>query len=99
MRIALQTDTKLHAWGENEMAFNSDKVMLDPAETTEYSHILWDEGLIAEAFRYSRSQGNLIDKQKSLYDFFVEKAEDLFSGESPATAQRKRSTFLQFVKM
>ncbi|EME49757.1 hypothetical protein DOTSEDRAFT_68514 [Dothistroma septosporum NZE10] len=99
MTIASQTNTKLHAWGENEVAFDSDKTMLDPAETAEYSQILWDEGLIAEAFRYSKTLGNLIDEHKSLYDFFAERAEKLFSDEPPATAQRKRSTFLQFVKM
>ena len=99
MKIASQTDTKLHACDGSEAAFDSDGIMLDPAETKEYGEILWDEGLLAEAFSYSETQGSLIDKEKSLYDFFAEKAESLFFDGSPKVAQRKRSTFLQFVKM
>ncbi|KAK0940040.1 hypothetical protein LTR29_008375 [Friedmanniomyces endolithicus] len=78
LRIAKETGTHLHAWNEDSVIFGPDGNALDASETHEYSSLLWDDGLIADAFRYSNEHHAAIDSHRSLHDFFVEKAGSLF---------------------
>lgn len=95
LRIAKETGTQLHAWEEEEAVFDSHGRFLDAEEAEEYGRLLWDDGLIAKAFEYSEQNGSSIDPGRSLYDFFEEKAEHLFTDLSEDVAKRKRQTLLQ----
>jgi hypothetical protein len=93
--IAKITDTQLHYWDERQRIVDVDGVALDSKEAEEYGSILWDNGLISQAFRYSRENTAIIDPKVSLMDFFVEKAEGLFMDCEDQEAERKRRTLLK----
>ncbi|KAK0310733.1 hypothetical protein LTR01_003888 [Friedmanniomyces endolithicus] len=99
LRIAKETGTLLHAWDENSVIFGPGGDALDAFETDEYSSLLWDDGLIASAFRYSNEHHAAIGPERSLHDFFVEKAERLFLDQPEDVARRKRETLLQVASM
>ena len=99
LEIAKRTETELHAWDEREAIFDSDGKLLDAEEAEEYARLLWDDGLIAAAFEYSERCTESIDPGRSLYDFFEEKAQGLFTELPKAEAERKRRTLLQFTQM
>ncbi|KAK1078319.1 hypothetical protein LTR48_008508, partial [Friedmanniomyces endolithicus] len=99
LRIAKETGTHLHAWNEDSVIFGPDGNALDASETHEYSSLLWDDGLIADAFRYSNEHHAAIDSHRSLHDFFVEKAGSLFLDLPEDVARRKREMLLQVASM
>ncbi|KAK0247834.1 hypothetical protein B0A54_16543 [Friedmanniomyces endolithicus] len=99
LRIAKETGTLLHAWDENSVIFGPGGDALDAFETDEYSSLLWDDGLIASAFRYSNEHHAAIGPERSLHDFFVQKAERLFLDQPEDVARRKRETLLQVASM
>jgi hypothetical protein len=99
MQIAKDTGTILHAWDEEQNIFDSQGEPLDPDEASEYGRILWDDGLIAAAFKYSNEHSKSIPASKSLYDFFEEKVKDLFVDLPAVEAERKRKTLLQTISM
>lgn len=99
MQIARETGTKLHAWGEEAIVFDSEGKAIDDKEVEEHNALLWDDGLIGAAFTYSNEYNDSIDPKRSLYDFFCEKVETLFEKEPADIAQRKRKTLLQFASM
>lgn len=84
---------RLHAWDEDTRIYDSQGNVLEQTEANEFNRLLWDDGLIASAFRHANQNSASIDPQTSLYDFFVERSGDLFKDD------RKRTTFLQFVKL
>jgi hypothetical protein len=93
--IAKRTNTQLHYWDERQRIIDTDGKPLDSAEAEEYGSILWENGLISQAFRYSRENTATIDPQVSLMDFFVEKAGGLFGECEDQEAERKRKTLLK----
>ena len=99
MQIAKDTGTVLHAWNEEHNVIDSQGDPLDPDEASEYGRLLWDDGLIAAAFKYSNEHSKTIPASRSLYDFFEEKAEELFTDLPAVEAERKRKTLLQTVCM
>lgn len=74
MRLAKATGTQLHAWDEEQAIIDNEGKPMTADEAGEYARLLWDDGMIADAFRYSNKHHDTIDAQRSLYDFFVEKA-------------------------
>ncbi|GAB7365693.1 hypothetical protein MBLNU230_g7032t2 [Neophaeotheca triangularis] len=98
-RIAKETGTQLHAWSEEQALIDSDGQPLPAEEAGEYAQLLWDDGLVAQAFKYSNQHSSSIDPNRSLYDFFAEKAEDLFTTELPGVAKRKRQKLLDFASL
>ncbi|KAK8214832.1 hypothetical protein M8818_002415 [Zalaria obscura] len=98
-RIAEQTGTQLHAWDETQAVINTDGKSLSPEEAGEYAQILWDDGMISAAFRYSEEQGSSIPSSRSLLDFFREKAEAYFTDLPADEAKRKRETLLNVASM
>ncbi|KAI7528385.1 FAD/NAD(P)-binding domain-containing protein, partial [Hortaea werneckii] len=72
---------------------------LPPDESAEYAALLWDDGVIADAFRYSNSHHESISPATSLYDFFVEKSKSMFLDQPEEVAKAKRATFLQTTSM
>lgn len=99
LKIARETGTELHAWEEEETIFDSDGRLLNDEEAEEYGRSLWDDGLIAEAFKYSERCSDSIDPGRSLYDFFEVKVEGLFTDLPEDVAKRKRRTLLQCSEM
>lgn len=99
MQIAKETGTQLHAWDEDEAIIDPDGENLSQEEAKEYSTLLWDDGVIADAFRYSNEHYNDIDPQRSLHDFFAEKAEGFFLDQPEQAARRKREIFLLVARM
>ncbi|KAK4546913.1 hypothetical protein LTR36_001645 [Oleoguttula mirabilis] len=99
LQIAKHTGTELHAWDEEQVVINTDGEPVHDLEAGEYAQLLWDDGVIADAFRYSNEHHNALDAKRSLYDFFVEKAEGMFADEPADVARRKRETFLQTASM
>ncbi|KAK5683554.1 hypothetical protein LTS10_005087 [Elasticomyces elasticus] len=98
LRIAKETGTQLHTWDEDSVLIGSNGNTLNAAEADEYSSLLWDDGLIAQAFRYS-NESKAIDPQCSLHDFFVERVETFFVDQPGQEATRKRATLLQVASM
>ena len=86
----------MHAWAEQQAVFDTNGQPLDPEEAGEYAALFWDDGVIADAFRYSNEHHNTIDPQKSLYDFFVDKSSSIFLDEPVDVKERKRRTFLRY---
>lgn len=99
LRIAKESGTELHAWDEQDAVFDFEGRPLDAAEAEEYGRLLWDEGLIAEAFEYSERHSESIDPKRSLFDFFEETVQSLFTNMPENVASRKRQTLLQMSQM
>lgn len=99
MEIAKQTGTKLHACDEDFCLFDEDGKAVGKEEADEYSALFWDDGLIADAFRISNEQSDAIDPQKSIYDFFVERSQELFTDQPADVATRKRERLLKLTWM
>lgn len=95
MQIARETDIRLHAWDEEQSVIDSSGKPLDLDEAEEYGRLLWDDGLIAAAFKYSNEHGQSIPASRSLYDFFEERSKGLFNDLPDAEAQRKREQLLK----
>ena len=102
MRVAEATGTQLFDWEEGsdaEAIFDAEGLRLDHAEASQYAELMWSDGVIADAFRYSNEHHDSIDPKRSLFDFFREKAECLFIDEPAEVARRKRQTFLPVADM
>ncbi|KAF2169876.1 hypothetical protein M409DRAFT_64858 [Zasmidium cellare ATCC 36951] len=99
MKIAHETGTKLHAWDEEAIVYDPEGKPLEDKEVEQHNALLWDDGLIAAAFKYSNEYYDSIDPQRSLFDFFSEKVESLFEDEPADIAKRKRKTLLQFASL
>ncbi|RMZ06092.1 hypothetical protein D0862_04750 [Hortaea werneckii] len=99
MHLASQTNTALHAWDERQALYSHTGEPLPPDESAEYAALLWDDGVIADAFRYSNSHHESIPPETSLYDFFVEKSKSMFLDHPEEVAKAKRATFLQTTSM
>lgn len=95
MQLARETNTRLYAWDEEQNVFDSSGQPLDPAEADEYGRLLWDDGLIAAAFKYSNEHGQSIPASRSLYDFFEEKSTELFADLPAVEGKRKREQLLK----
>lgn len=99
MQIARDTGTVLHAWDEEQNIIDSRGERIDAEEASEYGRLLWDDGLIAAAFKYSNEHSKTIPASRSLYDFFEEKVKNLFTDLTAVEAERKRKTLLQTISM
>ncbi|OQO10015.1 hypothetical protein B0A48_04370 [Cryoendolithus antarcticus] len=100
MKLAQQTGTQLHSWDEEHQAvFDAEGLEVDPVEAAEFTRLIWDDGLVAAAFKYSNEHGSEIPASTSLYDFFVERAAKLFTDLDAEAASRKRERFLQTASM
>jgi hypothetical protein len=73
---------------------NPNGEVIDAKEAEEYAETLWDDGLIAEAFRLSKENQDSIDPGRSFYDFLKDKIGDYFTNEPAEEARRKRETLL-----
>lgn len=81
MSIAEATQTVTHDPEGRAIAIARDGHLLDDALTTKASEFMWST--IEQAFEYSKSHGQSIPPERSLFDFFQEKVEqtDFSEGE------------------
>jgi monoamine oxidase len=93
--IAKATKTELHYWDERQRILDTDGKPLDEQDAEEIGRILWEDGLISQAFKYSRENTETIDPQTSLMDYFKQEAETLWKDLSKEEQERKRQTFLK----
>lgn len=98
MTIAKQTHTQLHDWDENQQLFDTDGKPLAPDIAAEYGSLIWDDGLIASAFEYSRKNTATIDPNESLLDFFRKQVAKLFTDLPSVEAEKKRETLLHIAE-
>jgi hypothetical protein len=92
--IAEQSQTRICGWDGEEVLINKNGEVIDPNEAEEYAEILWDDGIIAEAFRLSKENQDSIDPERSFYDFIKDKVDDYFTEEPAEEAYRKRELLL-----
>jgi len=97
--IASNTGTQMHAWEEEQVIFDPEGQRVDCDEAEECSELLWDDVLIANAFRHSKEEHASISPERSLQDFFIEEANGLFRDEAEDVAKRKRKMLLLMGRM
>ncbi|KAH0344376.1 FAD/NAD(P)-binding domain-containing protein, partial [Aureobasidium melanogenum] len=93
--IAKATKTELHYWDERQRILDTDGKPLNEQDAEEIGRILWEDGLISQAFKYSRENTETIDPKLSLMDYFKQEAETLWKDLGQEEQQRKRKTFLK----
>lgn len=93
--IAKQTQTELHHWDERQRVLDVDGKPLSQEDAEMYGGLIWDDGLIAQAFKYSRENTASISAEKSLMNFFEEKVRGYFTKLPEEEAERKRRTLLR----
>ncbi|KAF4554976.1 Flavin containing amine oxidoreductase-like protein 1 [Elsinoe fawcettii] len=98
-RIAEKTGTKLQAWDEAQQIYDVDATPLPGEEAAEYGALLWDDGLIAKAFKYSEENKDSISSDESLFDFFKKQTESMFKDLNPKEAEMRRTTLLNISRM
>ncbi|KAF2156454.1 FAD/NAD(P)-binding domain-containing protein [Myriangium duriaei CBS 260.36] len=99
LELARKTGTRLHAWDESQQIYDVDSTLLSSEDAELYGRLLWDDGLIADAFRHSNEHKDTISPDESLWDFFTAKSKELFKDLTPDDAARRRSTLLHVAKM
>ncbi|QIW94879.1 hypothetical protein AMS68_000397 [Peltaster fructicola] len=99
MRLAVETSTRLHGWDESSTIWDSKGQSLSEEDVAKYAALQWEDGLIAAAFKHSNEQHDSIDPERSLYDFYLEKVEGLFTDLPGEEAKRKRETLLQIASV
>lgn len=74
--LAHKTNTPLHSWNSKQNIYDSSGTLLSDEKSDELSTLLWK--VIEEAQDHSAKNMDLIPDSASLYDFFIEKAKELF---------------------
>ncbi|KAF2220428.1 hypothetical protein BDZ85DRAFT_204065 [Elsinoe ampelina] len=98
-KLAEKTGTKLQGWDEAQKIFDTNGKAISDEEAAEYGGLLWDDGLITKAFKYSEEHTDSIPSDRSLFDHFTEQVETLFTDLDPKEAQRRRTTLLNICRM
>lgn len=90
--LAKETGTATHLWGEKVNIFDENGDLLPDGR--ELGDTMWS--IIVQAFKHSGKNTSHIESKESLYDFFVEKLQEIVpSGEE---AERKRKVVLQLAE-
>jgi Flavin containing amine oxidoreductase len=92
--LAKETGTVTHGWGEGvkNIFDESGHILKDAAKL---NGAMWN--IVLQAFEHSTKNTSTIDPKESLYDFFKEKAKELFPDAMMHESQRK--TVMQFSEM
>lgn len=93
--IAKVTKTDLHYWDERQRILDTDGQPLSQEDAEDFGRVLWEDGLISQAFKYSRENTQTIDPKLSLMDYFKKEAEALWKDLDKEEQERKRRTFLK----
>lgn len=97
--LAKETRTLTMSWDGRQAVFDQHGNPLSDEEAAEATEIVWDT--IEEAMKYSNDHSASIPAEKSLYEYFEEKVQQLFPDSQPddKEAQRKRTRILQKAEM
>ncbi|KFY84589.1 hypothetical protein V498_07800 [Pseudogymnoascus sp. VKM F-4517 (FW-2822)] len=72
--LAIETNTPLHHWNNQQNIFTSSGELLSGEKSSELSTLLWE--IIEEAFEYSGNNGKSIPESASLYDYIGTKVKE-----------------------
>jgi monoamine oxidase len=90
--LAKQTGTLTMNWDGRQAVFDSKGEAMEEKETAKNEEIVWE--VIGMAMKYSNAESANISAQKSLYNFFEEKLEEMFPRN-----KSKQETILQMAEM
>lgn len=76
MQLARDTKTVLHTWNGKTQIYDKNGQALDSAKADQLSDLVWET--FDEALKFSEENGDKIPETLSLYDFFAQKAKELF---------------------
>lgn len=99
LELARSSGTHLHDWNESQVVYDVDSTTLTTEDAGRYAQLLWDDGLIADAFKHSNAHKDTISPKESLFDNFTAKADELFKDLEPKEAALRRNTLLNVTKM
>lgn len=66
----------LHTWNGNSQIYDENGQLVDSAKADRFSDLVWE--IVNEALKYSKDNGEQIPETKSLFDFFVKRAQEIF---------------------
>ncbi|KAJ4366674.1 hypothetical protein N0V95_000001 [Ascochyta clinopodiicola] len=95
--LAKETDTMTMNWDGRQSVVDALGQYLSDKEAAENTELVWS--IIEQAMKHSNAESATIDSGKSLYDFFEEAVQKLFTNDSPEEAKEKRETILQMSEM
>ncbi|KAH9220917.1 hypothetical protein DL95DRAFT_328955 [Leptodontidium sp. 2 PMI_412] len=90
--LARETNTPTHDWGEGFNIFDEDGKLLEDGKSL--NDTMW--GIIVQAFKHSADNTATIDPRESLYDFFLEKVQEIFPSQDESG---EREIMMQMTEM
>lgn len=97
LELAKETNTAAMNWDGRQSVVDALGQYLSDKEAAEYTELVWS--IIEQAMRHSNAESATIDPEKSLYNYFEEAVQKLFTNDSEDEAKRKRETILQMSEM
>jgi hypothetical protein len=84
-------------WDGRQCVFDHQGAQLSDKEAAEHTELVWS--IIEQAMKYSNAESATIPAEKSLYNYFEEAVQKLFTDASADEAKRKRQIILQMSEM
>lgn len=97
LELAKETNTTAMNWDGRQSVVDALGQYLSDKEAAEYTELVWS--IIEQAMKHSNAESATIDPEKSLYNYFEEAVQKLFTNDSEDEAKRKRETILQMSEM
>jgi hypothetical protein len=76
LRIAEETKTVLHSWNGKSKIYDENGQAVESSKADQLSDLVWE--IVNEALKYSEENCDQIPETMSLFDFFSERARELF---------------------
>lgn len=95
--LAKETNTTTMNWDGRQAVVDALGRYLSDKEAAENTELVWS--IIEGAMKHSNAESATIDPGRSLYNFFEEAVQKLFTDEKEEEAKKKRETILQMSEM
>ncbi|RDW62679.1 flavin containing amine oxidoreductase [Coleophoma crateriformis] len=95
LELAQLTNTETHSWPANSNLFADDGKLIAQDNANILGDQMWE--IILDAFKFADKHTAEIDINESLYDFFCQKATELYPGSGED--EQRRKTLLQMSEM
>ncbi|XPS78837.1 hypothetical protein M3J09_010841 [Ascochyta lentis] len=95
--LAKETDTRTMNWDGRQSVVDALGQHLSDKEAADNTELVWS--IIEQAMKHSNAESATISPEKSLYNFFEEAVQKLFTNDSQDEAKKKRETILQMSEM
>ncbi|KZM22355.1 uncharacterized protein EKO05_0007747 [Ascochyta rabiei] len=95
--LAKETGTVTMNWDGRQSVVDALGQYLSDKEAAENTELVWS--IIEQAMKHSNAESATIDSGKSLYNFFEEAVQKLFTNDSQEEAKKKRETILHMSEM